>query len=232
MIKKIIFSILIVILIFDANSFELKFPDSNGLLLPGYTYSEEDKADSGFYARQYKINNSTENVYSLYYNYRTSDLVEFGILKKMYSQDNLKDPDMIYSIKLNIADYMFRNIYTLGLLIDSDDSNYNSIYVMKDNIGFGYNFSGKNGGDAFFGGYDNLKDEADSFFILLRHVVELNEKTRFGIEFNGDDISLYIKQRYSNSIDFTLGYINENDYDKKYTMLNDDRIVIGVDCVF
>jgi len=232
MIKKILFIIFFINICFFSYSIEVKYPDSNGLLLPGYTYAEEATADFGFYSRQYEINNNKENIYSLYYNFRSAELIEFGLLKKFYSQDNLKEPDMIYSIKINIADYMFRNIYTLGILFDTDNSNYNSLYVLKDNFGFGYNFSGKIGGNAFFGGYDLLTNEADSFFILLRYNFDFDEKTRLGIEFNGDNLSFFIKHKYKGAYNFTLGYINENEYDKKYTMLENDRIVIGVDCVF
>lgn len=230
--KNIIILVLTFISLIDVLGYNSKFPDSSGFLLPGYTYSEEAMGDAGFYVRQYDISGNNENIYTFFYNYRTAEMLEFGFLKNFYSQDNLRDPDAVYSLKLNIADFMFRNIYTIGFIFDTEHNNYNSIYVLKDNIGIGWNFSGNKGGDAFFGGYDTSMNEPDEFFILLKYDMALNEKTKIGFEFNGDDISMFMKYRYGDSVNFSLGYISENEYDKKYAMLDNDRIVIGVDCVF
>ncbi|MFA5478446.1 MAG: hypothetical protein WC002_07265 [Candidatus Muiribacteriota bacterium] len=201
------------------------FPDRSGFLVPGNSYFTHEKTDLLFNIRPFKQGTSSEYIYDFGVVFRNNSLMETGFHKKFFS--NYDDPNPALMFKFNIFDKLYYKNYLLGFYIDFESGNYNSAYIMTENIGVGVNFGGKTGGNAIFGGYNFQENKPDTFYILLKYEHHLSEKTFFGVDFNGDNFGLYMKFAQEN-LNFTIGYIAENDYDKKYNTIDLNRITFGV----
>ncbi|MGM0607090.1 MAG: hypothetical protein ACQESP_01600 [Candidatus Muiribacteriota bacterium] len=228
MLSKKIFSVVIGVFlsIYVPVALQVEFPDQAGFLIPGNTFYNRKQSDFQLSLRPYKENDRSDYIYNLSVSFRSDYIYEMGITQKFYSNSQYGSNPAL-SFKTLISDKLHYNSYIVGAYVDLESDNWHSLYVIRDNIGLGFNFGGNNGGDAFFGGYDSSEDKPDKFFLLLKYSVDFNPKNRLGVEFNGDNFSLFYQTEMEN-LNFKIGYIADNDYDKKYAKIKNNRVVFGV----